>query len=228
MAKFSRLRVLSTTVETGLIPILYHPDVEVALRAVDGCVAGGAKVFEFTNRGDGAFRTFEELVRRCRERYPDLIIGVGSIGDPHVAAHFLSGGTDFIVSPQWNPELATLCNSLKVALIPGCGSVSEIAAAESLGCELVKIFPAGSIGGPGFIKAVLGPRPWSRLVPTSGVAPEEDNIKSWISAGAIAVGIGSQFWNIRALESNGDPELPDQVANVLRWIREARGDDWEY
>lgn len=226
MARFSRLQVLNTLIQKGLIAILYHRDIDVIMRAVSGCVDGGSDVFEFTNRGDGALRTFEELLRRCRAEFPDLAVGVGSIGDPHVAAGFLSAGADFVVSPVWNPELARLCNSVKVPLIPGCGSVTEIAAAESMGCELVKLFPAGGLGGPGFIRAVLGPRPWTRIVPTGGVTPEEQNVKGWIEAGAACLGIGSKMYDVKALEAGADRGLVDRVANVLRWIREARGENW--
>ncbi len=226
MARFSRLRTLTTIVEGGLIPILYHGDPDLVMRAVDGCVSGGSRVFEFTNRGDGALRTFESVLERCRERHPDLVVGVGSIGDPHTAAAFLSAGADFVVSPLWNEELARLCNSFKVAHVPGCGSVTEIAAAESAGCELVKLFPAGGLGGPGFIRAVRGPRPWTSIVPTGGVAPEEENVKEWIRAGAACLGIGSKLCDPKALQHGDDPALARRVADVLRWIREARGEGW--
>jgi 2-dehydro-3-deoxyphosphogluconate aldolase/(4S)-4-hydroxy-2-oxoglutarate aldolase len=218
------MRVLTALYETGFIPILYHRDLEVAMRGVDGVVEGGSRAFEYTNRGEGALRTFEEIVRRCRQRYPQLIVGAGSIHDPHVGAHFISAGADFIVSPLWSRDLAKLCNGHKVAHIPGAGSVTEIADAEAHGIDLVKLFPAGSLGGPSFIKAILGPRPWTSIVPTSGVAPEEKNVKDWIAAGAACLGMGTTLWDLAALERGHDPALPGRVRDVLRWIGEARAD----
>ncbi|MBI4587005.1 MAG: bifunctional 4-hydroxy-2-oxoglutarate aldolase/2-dehydro-3-deoxy-phosphogluconate aldolase [Planctomycetes bacterium] len=207
---------------SGLIPILYHKDVEVLMRAVDGCVAGGSQIFEMTNRGDGAFRAFEELLKRCEKKYPQLILGAGSIEDPHTAAIYLALGANFVVSPLLSEPMIRFSNQRKVAVIPGAGSVTEIAAAEELGCELVKAFPADGMGGPGFVKALLGPRPWSSIVPTSGVEPTEDNIRAWFQAGVAALGMGSKLFNIKRLEEGEDPELAKRVASVLAWIKAAR------
>ncbi|RME82108.1 MAG: bifunctional 4-hydroxy-2-oxoglutarate aldolase/2-dehydro-3-deoxy-phosphogluconate aldolase, partial [Caldilineae bacterium] len=160
MAKFSRLTVLNTMLETGLVPVFYHPDVEVAAQIVQACADGGARCIEFTNRGDQAHVVFGELVRRFLDD-DRVILGVGSVIDPVTAGLYLQLGANFVVGPVLNPEIARLCNRRKVAYSPGCGSVSEISAAEELGVEIVKVFPGSQVGGPGFVKAVRGPMPWT-------------------------------------------------------------------
>jgi len=159
MAKFTRMQVLNAITDTGLVPVFYNKDVEVAKRIVDACAAGGAKAVEFTNRGDFAYEVFAELVKYCQESRPEIIMGVGSVIDAPTAALYLAHGANFIVGPILNPEVARVCNRRKVSYSPGCGSASEISQAEELGVEIVKVFPGGEVGGPKFVKAVLGPMP---------------------------------------------------------------------
>ena len=184
---------------------------------------GGAKVIEFTNRGDFAYQVFNELSQYVREAYPDLILGVGSVIDAPTAAMYIASGADFIVSPILNPETARLCNRRKIAYMPGCGSVSEISQAEELGVEIVKVFPGGAVGGPGFVKAVMGPCPWTRIMPTGGVDATRENIETWFKAGAACVGMGSKLI-VKDLVAAGDFEaISQKVTQVLAWIKEVRG-----
>ena len=220
MAKYSRMKVLATMLETGLVPIFYHADVEVATHIVQACLAGGAKCVEFTNRGDQAHLVFEKLVQRFNTQ--EVILGAGSVIDAATAALYIQLGANFIVSPVLVPETARLCNRRKVAYSPGCGSVSEISQAEELGVEICKIFPGGQVGGPGFVKAVRGPMPWTRLMPTGGVYPSEENVKSWIEAGAACLGMGSKLISKDLLAAGDYAAISENVKNVLAWIAEAR------
>ena len=222
MARFSRLKVLNTILELGLVPVFYHEDVEVAQKVVAACAAGGARVVEFTNRGDFAFQVFGKVSRYFSQADPEVILGVGSVIDAPTAAMYIAHGASFVVGPLLNPEVARLCNRRKIAYMPGCGSVTEISQAEELGVEIVKVFPGTSVGGPGFVKAVSGPCPWTRIMPTGGVDATEESIKSWFRAGAACVGMGSKLIR-KDLVAAGDWDgITAQVQQVLAWIREAR------
>ena len=145
MAQFNKIQVLQAILATGMVPVYYHADAEVAKRVVKACYDGGVRAFEFTNRGDFASEVFIELVKYARRECPELILGVGSIVDAPTAALFLQYGANFVVGPYLNPEVARLCNRHLVPYTPGCGSATEIGTAHELGCDLVKIFPAGTV-----------------------------------------------------------------------------------
>jgi 2-dehydro-3-deoxyphosphogluconate aldolase/(4S)-4-hydroxy-2-oxoglutarate aldolase len=222
MARFSRLEVLNTMLDIGLVPVFYHPDAEVAKKIVSACVAGGAQVIEFTNRGDLAYQVFAELVRHF-ENDPAVILGVGSVIDPGTAALYISIGANFVVGPVLNPDVAKVCNRRKVSYSPGCGSASEISAAEELGVEICKVFPGAQVGGPAFVKAILGPCPWTRIMPTGGVDATEESITAWFKSGVSCVGIGSKLI-AKDLVASGDFEaITKKVIDVIGWIKKARG-----
>lgn len=223
MAKFSRMHTLGTLLDTGLVPIFYNGNAEVALEIARAVARGGSPIVEFTNRGDGAPRVFEQLVEGCRRELPDVIVGIGTITDPATAALYLSLGADFVVTPTLSAEVIRVCNRRKVPVLPGCGSATEVATAEELGCEVIKIFPGDSLGGPTFVKSVRGPAPWSSLMPTGGVSYDADSVQGWIKAGAVAVGIGSALIS-KDIVAQGDYDtLTERVSNVLGWVKEARG-----
>ncbi|NLS77860.1 MAG: bifunctional 4-hydroxy-2-oxoglutarate aldolase/2-dehydro-3-deoxy-phosphogluconate aldolase [Chloroflexi bacterium] len=221
MARYTRLQVLNAMVETGLVPVFYHADVDTAIRIVDACAAGGAKLVEFTNRGDLAYEVFVALVKHFAKR--DVILGVGSVVDPGTASLYLASGANFVVGPILNPEVAKTCNRRKVAYSPGCGSASEISQAEELGCEIVKVFPADCAGGPEFVKAILGPCPWTSIMPTGGVDATKESITNWFKAGVSCVGIGSKLITKEAIAAGDYAAIAAKVKQVLAWIKEARG-----
>ena len=222
MARYSRLKVLNTTIELGLVPVFYNPDLEVAKQIVAACRAGGARVVEFTNRGDFAFHVFTDLARHVAGAEPDVILGVGSVIDAPTAALYISAGANFVVGPVLNSEVARLCNRRKVAYMPGCGSASEISQAEELGVEIVKVFPGAAVGGPGFVKAMLGPCPWTRIMPTGGVDATEESIRAWFEAGVACVGMGSRLITKELVAAGDLNALSRKVAQVLAWIRDVR------
>lgn len=222
MAKFSRLYVMTQMIETGLVPIFYNGDIEVATRIVEACINGGARCVEFTNRGDQAHIVFEELVRRFDDN-EHVILGVGSILDPGTTSLYIQLGANFIVSPVLTPDMARVCNRRKIAYSPGCGSVNDISQAEELGVEICKIFPGSQMGGSGFVKAIRGPMPWTRIIPTGGVSPTEENIRGWIEAGAACVGMGSKLITKEYVAAGNYEAISENVARVLDWIKAARG-----
>jgi 2-dehydro-3-deoxyphosphogluconate aldolase/(4S)-4-hydroxy-2-oxoglutarate aldolase len=223
MARYSRLDVLNTVLELGLVPVFYNPDLETAKQIVSACHAGGARVVEFTNRGDFAFQVFAGLAQHVAEAQPDVVLGVGSVIDAPTAALYISAGANFVVGPVLNPEVARLCNRRKIAYMPGCGSASEISQAEELGVEIVKVFPGNSVGGPAFVKSILGPCPWTRIMPTGGVDATEESIRAWFEAGVACVGMGSRLITKDLVAAGDFCGISRKAAQVLAWIRDVRG-----
>lgn len=194
MAKFNKLQAIEAMRTTGMVPVFYHTDAAIAQHVLKACYAGGVRVFEFTNRGDFAQEVFASLVKFAAKECPEMILGIGSIVDPATAALYLQLGANFIVGPCFNPEIAKVCNRRLVPYIPGCGSVSEIGQAQEVGCDVCKVFPAGNVGGPSFVKNVKAPMPWSMLMVTGGVEPTQENLSAWIKAGVTCVGMGSNLF----------------------------------
>ena len=219
-AMHDRLEWYRTVLAGGLVPLFYHGDAGIAGGVAAALVDGGAAAVEFTNRGPGALRVFESLAGRS-EFHGGASLGVGSIVDAPTAALFIAAGARFVVSPIFNAEVARLCNRRRIPYLPGCATPSEIAAAEEWGAEIVKVFP-GKVGGPAFIKDVLGPMPWSRLMPTGGVQLTRESLTAWIAAGACCVGMGSDLVR-RDLIAGGDYRaISANVSIALRLIAEAR------
>ena len=140
MARHKRLEVLTAMKQIGLIPVFYNADFETAKNIVSACADGGAEVVEYTNRGDRAINVFMKLAEYRDKERPDVILGVGSVCDAPTAAMYIAAGADFIVGPLLDEDTARLCNSRKIPYSPGCGSVTEIHRAETLGVEICKVF----------------------------------------------------------------------------------------
>ena len=194
MARFNKMQVLDAIVSTGMVPVYYNKDVEIAKQVVKACYEGGVRAFEFTNRGDFAHEVFAELIKFATKECPELVLGVGSIVDAGTASLYLQLGANFVVGPLFNPEIAKVCNRRLVPYTPGCGSVSEIGFAQEVGCDLCKIFPAGNVGGPSFVKNIKAPMPWSMIMATGAVEPTEENLSAWFKAGVTCVGMGSKLF----------------------------------
>lgn len=218
MARFSRIEVAQTMKETGLVPVFYHADTELCKQVVKACYDGGIRVFEFTNRGDFATEVFKELNQWAAVECPEMIMGVGSIVDEGTTALYIALGANFIVSPLIDEGMARVCNKRKIAWSPGCGSVTEIGRAHELGCEVVKIFPGSSVGGPDFVKGVMGPMPYASIMPTGGVSPDEANLSAWFKAGVHCVGMGSQLFPKEVLQQRNFGYITDKCREALELI----------
>ena len=221
MAQYSRLHVAKVMEETGMIPLFYHSDIELGKKVLKACYDGGARLMEFTARGDFAFEVFSELNKYAIKELPGMIMGVGSITDAGAASMFMQMGANFIVTPSLREDIAIACNRRKVLWSPGCGSLTEINRAEELGCEIIKLFP-GSTYGPGFVKAIKGPQPWTSIMPTGGVSTEESNLKGWFGAGVTCVGMGSQLISKEILETKNYQLLTANVKAALDLIKYLR------
>ena len=206
-----------------MIPVFYHPDAEVCTKVIQACANGGAKCIEFTNRGEFAAHVFFEVTRHFAKADPSVIMGVGSIVDAPTAGIFIANGAKFVVGPLTNPDVAKLCNRRKIPYSPGCGSATEIGYAEELGCEIVKVFPGGSVGGPEFVKAMLGPCPWTRIMPTGGVDATEESLTQWFKAGVACVGIGSNLITKELLAAKDYSGVEKKVRETIALIRKIRG-----
>jgi len=218
-----RMTVLSAMIDRGVIPVFYHPDVEVCQRVIQACADGGAKCIEFTNRGEFAAHVFFEVTRHFAKADPSVIMGVGSVVDAPTAGVYIANGAKFVVGPLTNPDIAKLCNRRKIPYSPGCGSATEIGYAEELGCEIVKVFPGGSVGGPEFVKAMLGPCPWTRIMPTGGVDATEESLTQWFRAGVACVGIGSNLITKELLAAKDYSGVEKKVRETIALIRKIRG-----
>ena len=222
MARYTRLQVLNTILDIGLVPVFYDPDIEVAKKVARACLEGGCRLLEFTNRGDHAAEVFSSLELYCRKELPELVLGVGSVLDPYTAGIYINAGANFVVGPLLNSEVARICNRRKIPYSPGCGSATEISQAEELGCEIIKIFPGAEVGGPSFVKAILGPCPWVSMMPTGGVECTEASLKAWFGAGVVAVGVGSNLIRKDLLKAGNYAGLTDVVKQTLALIQGVR------
>lgn len=224
MAKYTRIEVVESMKSTGIVPVFYHGDLEVCKEMIKTCYEAGARVFEFTNRGDYAHEVFAELNKYVLENLDGMILGIGSVIDAGTASLYLQLGANFIVSPIVNSEMAKTCNRRKVAWVPGCGSVTEISYAEELGAEVVKIFPGSPVGGPSFVKAVKGPFPWCSIMPTGGVNPSEENLKEWFDAGVHCVGMGSKIFIKNKDGSYDVNSLKEKLEGALQYVQQLKAE----
>jgi 2-dehydro-3-deoxyphosphogluconate aldolase/(4S)-4-hydroxy-2-oxoglutarate aldolase len=220
MARFMRLEVINTILDTGVLPLFYHGETGTAVELVAACARGGARAVEFTNRGELAYPVFGELVRHFAAE--PVILGVGSVLDAPTAALFIAAGANFIVGPIFNQEIARLCNRRKILYLPGCSTETEISTAEEYGAEICKIFPGEAAGGPAFIKAVMAPCPWHRLLPTGGVDASAASIGEWIKAGAAAVGLGSKLISPQLVKDRDFDGIAATTADCIGWVKAAR------
>ncbi len=221
MAQYSRIEVANVMKENGMVPLFYHPDIELGKKILKAVYDGGARLMEFTARGDFAFEVFSELNKYAIKELPGMILGVGSITDAAAASMFMQMGANFIVTPSLRVDIAKVCNRRKVLWSPGCGSLTEINAAEELGCEVVKLFP-GDLYGPGFVKGIKGPQPWTSIMPTGGVSTDEANLKGWFDAGVTCVGMGSKLISKDVLANKDYAGLEKTVRETLALIKKLR------
>lgn len=222
MARFNKMQVLGAIASTGMVPVYYDKNIETAKQVVKACYEGGVRAFEFTNRGDFAHEVFAELVKFAAKECPELVLGVGSIVDAGTAALYLQLGANFVVGPLFNPEVAKVCNRRLVPYTPGCGSVSEIGFAQEVGCDLCKIFPAGNVGGPSFVKNIKAPMPWSMIMATGAVEPTEENLSAWFKAGVTCVGMGSMLFPKEVIAAGNWGAISELCSNALAIIKKYR------
>ena len=221
MAKFDKLAVMQKIGETGMVHVFYHSNAETAKKVIKACYDGGVRAFEFTNRGDFAQDVFAECVKFAAKECPELALGIGSVVDAPTAALYIQLGACFVVGPLFNPDIVPVCNRRLVPYCPGCGTVSEIGKAQELGCDLCKLFP-GDVYGPAFVKGMMAPCPWTKLMVTGGVAPTKENLTAWVKAGVYCVGMGSKLFPKEEVAAGNWQYITDKCKEALGYIAEAR------
>ena len=221
MAKFDKLAVMQKKGETRMVPVFYHSNAETAKKVIKACYDGGVRAFEFTNRGDFAQDVFAECVKFAAKECPELALGIGSVVDAPTAALYIQLGACFVVGPLFNPDIVPVCNRRLVPYCPGCGTVSEIGKAQELGCDLCKLFP-GDVYGPAFVKGMMAPCPWTKLMVTGGVAPTKENLTAWVKAGVYCVGMGSKLFPKEEVAAGNWQYITDKCKEALGYIAEAR------
>ncbi len=221
MAKYSRIEVAKMMEETGMVPLFFNNNIDLSKQILKACYKGGARLMEFTARGDNAHEVFAALAKYAIQELPGMIMGVGSVTDSASASLFMALGANFIVTPVLREDIAIVCNRRKVLWSAGCGSLTEITRAEELGCEIVKLFPGG-IYGPQFVKAIKGPQPWTSIMPTGGVSPTEENLSAWFESGVTCVGMGSKLISKEIIANRDFKKLENQVKSALSLIEEIR------
>ncbi len=204
-----------------MVPVFYHKDAETARQVLKACYEGGVRAFEFTNRGDFAQEVFGELVKFAAKELPGMIVGVGSVVDPATAAMYLQLGANFVVGPLFNPAIAPVCNRRLVPYCPGCGTVTEIGLAQEAGCDLCKVFP-GDVLGPGFVKGLKAPMPWSQIMVSGGVKPTRENLAGWFKAGVTCVGMGSNLFPKEVIAAKEWGKIAGLCREALEIIKSIR------
>lgn len=216
MSSFKKYEVLSKIHKSRIIPLFYQGNIETAVKIIQSCIEAGFEVIEFTNRGEGAFHVFNECLSYCRKNAAHIALGAGSVIDSETAGLYINIGADFIVSPCFDKKTAFLCNKRLVPYIPGAATVNEIQKALKYGSDIIKLFPGGRIGGPGFVKDILAPTPGLSLMPTGGISTDSESIEEWFKAGIACLGMGSNLIEKSFIE-NGDFE---SLTKHMKTIRE--------
>lgn len=222
MAQYNKMEITMAMKNSGIVPVFYDPDLEICRNVLKACYDGGLRIFEFTNRGDLAHDIFAELIKYTRKELPGMMLGVGSIVDASTAALYIQLGANFIVSPIQDAETAKLCNRRGIAWSPGCGSATEIINALELGADVVKLYPAGEVGGPSFVKGVKGPMPWVNIMPTGGVEPTYENLLQWFKAGVWCVGMGSKLFPKEEIKKGNFTAVKNKAEETLALVKKIR------
>lgn len=209
-------RIITKICDAGIVAVVRAESSEQARRIADACIEGGVAAIEMTFTVPGAHKVIEELARTYTKG--EIILGAGTVMDSETARISILSGAQYVVSPHFNAETVKLCNRYRIACMPGAMSIKEVVEAMEAGADIIKIFP-GDAFGPKIIKAIKGPIPYAKLMPTGGV--DVHNVDQWIKAGAVAVGAGS---SLTAGAKTGDYAAITTVGKeFVKKIKEARG-----
>ncbi len=218
MARNASSIVYSRIEETPIVPLFFNADLTVTQQVLKACYDGGIRVFEFTNRGAEAPTIFAKLIDYCEKECPDLVLGIGTIYDAKQANEFIAMGADFMLQPFTTPEVGEVCAKYDIPWMPGTMTLTEIRNAEILGAKYVKIFP-GNVVGPGFVKAIKGPMPKTKIMVTGGVEPNKESLSSWFGAGAAAVGMGSQLFPADLIANKDYQSISNTISDLIKIYR---------
>lgn len=211
-----REQVVQRLLALGAVAVIRMDDARQLVPAVEAVHAGGISAVEITMTMPGALEGITELTR-CMPG--DVLIGVGSVLDADTARRAIDAGARYVVSPVFAPDVVGEAHRQGVPAMPGAFTPTEILSAHRAGADVVKVFPA-EVFGPAFIKGVLAPMPFLRLMPTGGVTPE--NVGDWIRAGAAAVGLGSALVDPRLVAAGQWNALTERASRTAQAVAAAR------
>ncbi|HLT42698.1 MAG TPA: hypothetical protein VKZ95_08345 [Sphingobacteriaceae bacterium] len=214
--------VLDLILDQGMLPLFFHPSETITINVARALYDAGVKVLEYTNRGEEALNNFSKLKAEALKSMPDLKLGIGTIKTAEEAQAFIDAGTDFIVAPTINPEVAIKAEENELLWIPGCMTPTEIALAQRHGALLIKIFPANILGTE-FMSSIKDLFPGQAFMPTGGVDLSQENIAGWFKAGVKAVGMGSKLVSKEILKEEQYGLLTKNTQDVLQVIQLSRG-----
>lgn len=217
---FSKQQIVDEMKRTGIVPLFTHDNAEDAFQVLKTSYDAGIRVFEFTNRRTNSFEVFSYLLTQ-RSKFPNLMLGIGTIMDGVSAKKFIEAGADFIIAPILKIETAIVCHQYDKLWIPGCATLTEIVTAKDNGAEVIKVFP-GSVLGPGFISAIMPVVPGLQLMITGGVEPTEQNLSSWFKSGAMCVGMGSQLFSKDILQHRDWDKLKQTIVHALALVQQIK------
>lgn len=212
-----RTAIIKSLKEQGMLPLFYHPDAETCVALMQHLYNAGIRLIEFTNRGDHAFDNFKRMKAEA-EKLDGLHIGIGTIKDAYTAEKYIEEGADFLISPALAEDVYDAAYSNKTLWIPGCMTPTEILKAETLGINLVKLFP-GNVLGPGYVSAIKDLFPEMMFMPTGGVDTTKENLSEWFASGVVAVGMGSKLITKQLLEEKNYEAIQQATAEVLSTIK---------
>lgn len=203
--------------DIGVIPVVRATSADEAMRAIDAIREGGVSLLEITMTVPGAIKVIEEVSKRYGS---DALVGAGTVLDPETATACISSGAQFIVSPALNLETIACCRRLEIAVMPGALTPTEVVHAWNAGADFVKVFPAGAVGGPTYLKALKAPLPHIEFVPTGGVSLKTAG--DFIRAGAAALGVGADLVDIKAIREGQSALITERAKQFVEIVREAR------
>jgi 2-dehydro-3-deoxyphosphogluconate aldolase/(4S)-4-hydroxy-2-oxoglutarate aldolase len=213
----SKVEDLKRVEETGIVAVVRAENAEKALKITEAVKKGGIDAIEITMTVPGAI----DVIKQITDEYSrdEILIGAGSVLDAETARACILAGAEYIVSPSLDEETIAMCNRYQKAVMPGAMSVTEVVKAMKYGADIVKVFPA-TLFGPKIIKAIKGPLPQAPLMPTGGVSL--DNVKDWIKAGSLAVGVGSSL--SKGAKTGDYEQITETAKEFIRLIKEARSE----
>lgn len=213
----SRQHTIQQISELGVVAVIRLQDAAKVSRVIEAIRAGGVKAIEITMTVPHAVAMIRSLAANLP---PDVLLGAGTVTDPQTAEKVMNAGAHFVVSPVLNLDMIGVCHAADIAVLPGCYTPTEIFAAWNSGADAIKIFPATSLG-PKYLKDIAGPFPQIKMMPTGGVTI--DNVGEWIAAGAMAVGIGSDLLDKKAIDQEEYAILTERAARVYSNFKIAAG-----
>jgi 2-dehydro-3-deoxyphosphogluconate aldolase/(4S)-4-hydroxy-2-oxoglutarate aldolase len=209
--------VLKRIEEVGIIPVVRVESEEEAMAVATVIGEAGIPILEITMTVPGAVKVIEKLNKRYGDK---VLVGAGTVLDPEAARACIDAGAQFVVSPALNIQTIELCRQQTIAVFPGALTPTEVVSAWQAGADAVKVFPCSAVGGAKYLRALKAPLPQINLIPTGGVSLS--TAKDFIAAGALALGVGADLVNTRAIKAGQSESVAATARSYVAAVREAR------